>query len=410
LTASGGGLIFWPMKLGEYFIQKGLLTTAQLEEALKLQLIFGGHLGTCLLEMGHVTEAKLGETLAGVFKVSYAPPHFFHNIPKSVIDLMPKRIVEKHHAVPFEKKEKLLRVAMIDPKNLPALDEIAFATGHRIEPWVAPEARIFQVMERYYEINRRQRYISVCQNLDNASRAAAGGAQNAHTGMASAYAPPPYLSELGPTPDVAPKAAPMPAASTSEAMPEGSMPSAPPSAPQPAAAAQARLSEALCSAESASELAEAVLDHVQRDLPRCALFLVKSVNAALWNARGTGVDGPGDGRVILSVTTDPVFELLHERDYFRGRLPSDPRMRGFFEKTLRMEVPGEMMLMPGYSDDRLVVLLYADGGPYDPIQAKTEEVRTLVAKLACALHLVVLKKRIRSFDAPPETQRHPKAA
>jgi len=154
------------MKLGERFIQQGLLTQAQLEAALKAQLIFGGHLGTVLLEFGHVDEHTLGKTLAKIFNVDYAPPNLFTDIPKTIIDLVPKRLVEKHHAVPFDKRDRHLAVAMIDPKDLQAIDEISFATGHTIHPWVAPEARIFQVMERYYDLPRRHRYISVCQTLD----------------------------------------------------------------------------------------------------------------------------------------------------------------------------------------------------------------------------------------------------
>jgi hypothetical protein len=165
LPSRGGGR----GELGEFFVRRADQPN-QLEEALRGQLIFGGHLGTCLIEMGFIDEHTLGKTLAEMFGVDYAPPHFLNDIPKSIIDLLPRRLAEKLHAVPFERKDKSLHVAMIDPKNLPALDELAFATGHRINPWVSPEARIFQVLERYYEVPRRQRYISVCQDMDRLAR------------------------------------------------------------------------------------------------------------------------------------------------------------------------------------------------------------------------------------------------
>lgn len=187
------------MRLGEHFIQKGIITKQQLEQALRAQLIFGGHLGTCLMEMGLVDEQLLGESLAAIFGVRYAPPGLFSDIPRSVIETMTQRLVEKYHAVPFERTNRMLHVAMIDPKNLPALDEISFATACKIEPWVAPEARIFQVMERYYDIPRRQRYIAVCQDMEGGvggNRQRGPAPEGPRPGLANAYAKPPYLEAL----------------------------------------------------------------------------------------------------------------------------------------------------------------------------------------------------------------------
>jgi hypothetical protein len=226
----GGGRV----KLGEFFVKKGLINPKQLEEALRGQLIFGGHLGTCLIEMGYIDEHTLGKTLAEMFGVDYAPPHFLNDIPKSVIELLPRRLAEKLHAVPFERKDKSLHVAMIDPKNLPALDELAFATGHRINPWVSPEARIFQVLERYYEVPRRQRYISVCQDMDRpgADKPGRVATMPARDAFGSAYAPPPHLADLT-----------LVANATSEdeseqgyGIPSATPPSAKPAVPQPSAA------------------------------------------------------------------------------------------------------------------------------------------------------------------------------
>jgi hypothetical protein len=105
--------------------------------------------------------------LSDSFKVPYAGVERFAGIPRSVIQTLPPRTVDKVHAIPFEKHGKILSVAMIDPTDLPTLDEVAFASGCRIDPWVAPEVRILQAMERYYDIPRRQRYIAVCRDLDS---------------------------------------------------------------------------------------------------------------------------------------------------------------------------------------------------------------------------------------------------
>ena len=76
------------MMLGESLIERGLITESQLREALHAQLIFGGHLGTCLIELGHVSERQLGHVLAELFDVHYAYPEMFLDIPADITGLL----------------------------------------------------------------------------------------------------------------------------------------------------------------------------------------------------------------------------------------------------------------------------------------------------------------------------------
>ena len=376
------------MKLGERFIQQGLLTQAQLEAALKAQLIFGGHLGTVLLEFGHVDEHTLGKTLAKILGVDYAPPNLFTDIPKNIIDIIPKRLVEKHHAVPFDKRDRNLAVAMIDPKDLRAIDELGFATGHRIHPWVAPEARIFQVMEKYYDVPRRHRYISVCQTLDAAKPAAATGpagpSERERAVLDSAYAPPPYLAALGPSPSEAPDA--------------NGPPPAPPIAPAatmhgaPVIGTEAGFSDDLCRSESVGEIAEAAVRYLSGRLQRSILFLVRGDTVTLWKAHGVPQT---NATALLPLTSEPLFALLHEQNHYRGVLPAHPRIEQMMA-TLGMKPPREIVLLPGYLDDRLLVIAYGDSGPDSTLSAEVGDLRATVTKIAAALHLVALKRRIRS--------------
>ena len=379
------------MKIGERFIEQGLLNSAQLEEALRAQLIFGGHLGTCLLELGYVEETTLGRTLASIYGVGYAPPHFFDNVSRAILQTLPRRVVEKHSVVPFDQKDRTLHVAMIDPKNLPAIDEIAFATGQKIAPWVAPEARIFQVMERYYDVPRRQRYVAVCQDLDRSGAAqGAGGPDPTAAGRSRferVYEPPPYLSALtdgGRREDLS---VPVSGSSLDE------------------------LAGRLCAAESPSEVADAVLDTAVKTLPRCVLFMVRGATATLWRSRG--MTGSSVSPVIaLPVTSEPLFELLHERDHYRGAIPPTPAHRHLFD-ALGVPPPLELLLIPGYLEDRLVVILYGDGGPAGLLRSDGPDPRHLVDKAVAALQIVALKKKIRAAataDAPAKPARDSRAA
>ena len=409
------------MKLGERFIQQGLLTQAQLEAALKAQLIFGGHLGTVLLEFGHIDEHTLGKTLAKIFNVDYAPPNLFHDIPKTVIDIVPKRLVEKHRAVPFDKRDRTLAVAMIDPKDLRAIDELSFATGHKIHPWVAPEARVFQVMEKYYDVPRRHRYITVCQTLDAAgapaARGPAGPTERERAVLDSAYAPPPYLAALGPSPsepDMAgPPAAP-PLSITGVAAPAAVAATAAVAAPAavavPGAEAgpgtEAQLSDSLCRSEGASEIADAAVRFLSGKITRAILFLVRGDTASLWKTHGLGQT---NATALLPLTSEPLFALLHERDHYRGALPAHPRIEQMFA-GFGMKPAQSIALVPGYLDDRLLVIVYGDNGPDASIGPEVGDLQAVANKIACALHLVALKRRIRSNPESAETPAPPQTA
>jgi hypothetical protein len=130
---------------------------------------------------------------------------------------------------------------------------------------------------------------------------------------------------------------------------------------------------------------------------------VKGTSASLWCARGTGQDGIARPQgITLSVTSDPLFELLLERTHFRGPLPNDPRLERFFA-AMKMDRAGEAILVPGYMDDRLVICLYGDAGPFGGLEADTDDLRMMAARTALALQLLVMKKKIRSLELPPAT-------
>jgi type II secretion system (T2SS) protein E len=146
-------------RLGEVLIQKGIIDERQLKVALDAQLIYGGHLGTCLIEQGFIDVDRLAEILGEQFNLNHADRQQLDDVDRRVIDAMPRRLVERHSVVPFALVGRVLHVAMLDPRNLMALDEISFACGYRIEAWVAPEVVIARAMERYYDVTRRLRHI-----------------------------------------------------------------------------------------------------------------------------------------------------------------------------------------------------------------------------------------------------------
>jgi hypothetical protein len=155
-------------KIGELLTESGLVTQAQLDAALKAQLFYGGHLGTCLMELGTIDEDSLGEALGRLFRVPYAPPKVLKHISADTIRALPRRLAEKYRAGADQRRRGGLHVSLIDPRNIQSLDEISFATGYRVKSWISPEARIYQALDRYYGLRRSARYINLCRSLEAA--------------------------------------------------------------------------------------------------------------------------------------------------------------------------------------------------------------------------------------------------
>ncbi len=148
------------VKLGELLIKKNLLTQAQLEEALQAQVIFGGKLGTVLIEMGLLTEKTLAGVLAQLLNIPCAKPGQLQNIPENIIKIISSELAEKHKVIPVAANGKKLTLAMADPRNLKSIDEISFRTGYIVRPILALEVRLVFALEKYYGIKRTMRYIA----------------------------------------------------------------------------------------------------------------------------------------------------------------------------------------------------------------------------------------------------------
>ncbi len=111
------------LKLGEMLIREGLLTSAQLEEALKYQVIFGGKLGTNLIEMGLVEENALARVLSRKLGVPCAEESELMRISPEVIKLIPKDIAARYKVIPLRLENRRLTLVMADPTDLKAIDE-----------------------------------------------------------------------------------------------------------------------------------------------------------------------------------------------------------------------------------------------------------------------------------------------
>jgi type IV pilus assembly protein PilB len=137
------------VKLGEMLIKAGLLTPQKLQEALEYQKTNGGKLGLNLVKLGFVKE----EDITRVLSQQYGVPAI--NLSKveiddAVVKLIPSEVAQKYLIMPVSRTGATLTIAMVDPTNVFAMDDIKFMTGYNVEPVVASEVAIKEAIDRYY--------------------------------------------------------------------------------------------------------------------------------------------------------------------------------------------------------------------------------------------------------------------
>jgi len=138
-----------PSKLGEMLVQAKIITPEQLKEALEIQRREGGRLGQHLMKLGYVTEEQITQILSRQYGVPSV------NLSKLEIDpeitnLVPVGVCQKYMVMPIRRVGATLTIAMVDPTNVFALDDIKFMTGLNVEPVVATEEGIKKAIEKYY--------------------------------------------------------------------------------------------------------------------------------------------------------------------------------------------------------------------------------------------------------------------
>jgi type IV pilus assembly protein PilB len=146
-------------RLGEILVEERLITAEQLANALKHQKSQGGRLGKSLVNLGYVVDDDLMSALSREFGVPSINLAYFEIEPE-IAKLIPIETATKYEVVPLAKSGSSLTVAMVDPTNVFAMDQIKFMTGFNIEPIVASETAILEAINKHFgsieEVERKK--------------------------------------------------------------------------------------------------------------------------------------------------------------------------------------------------------------------------------------------------------------
>jgi type IV pilus assembly protein PilB len=136
-------------RLGEILIKENLITADQLKQAIEYQKKNSGRLGTCLMKLGFVRDDEITQVLSRQYGVPSINLKYYEVEP-AVIKLIPQETAVRYQVVPLSRVGATLTIAMTDPTNVFAMDDIKFMTGFNVEPVVASESDINDAIQKFY--------------------------------------------------------------------------------------------------------------------------------------------------------------------------------------------------------------------------------------------------------------------
>ena len=167
-------------KLGEILVRENLISPQHLREALDYQREHGGRLGFNLVKLGLVSDDMITAVLSRQYGIPSVNLDLFH-IDETVLRLIPQEVAQKYSVLPLSRVGATLTLAMVDPTNVFAMDDVKFMTGLNVEPVVVAEASIQEAIAKYYGSTKEIELSTLSDEVvyEGASKSANGGITHA---------------------------------------------------------------------------------------------------------------------------------------------------------------------------------------------------------------------------------------
>ncbi|MGE5894206.1 MAG: hypothetical protein ACM34I_09145 [bacterium] len=334
------------MKFGEMLIKDKVISEQELRAALDRQVMFGGKLGTNLVEMGVLKEEYLTNLLSKHLRMASADMKLLVAIPEEVISSISPDVALQYRVVPFKKERKRLHVAMDEGLNLSILDELRFKTGFDVIPYIVSEIRLVYALEKYYGFKRDMRFISIMKGLPEES-AGGGAAQEEKVGEPE---------ELK------------------------------------------RIKEAFVDIKDKDEIAELLISEGGKVASRTIAFIIKEDHLEGWRSRHVKVD---DFSIDIE-SGSVVGEVIAKKNFHRGPIPSVQGNTTLI--ALLGGTPQDCVIIPVGIKDRIIALFYADNGNDRVLSGNLTYLNGLAQLASLAFERLILRNRILDFPFSKGTQ------
>ena len=137
-------------QLGDLLLEKGVLKKEQLEKALKIQKEKGGLLGTILVGLGYAKEEEIAQAITIQYGFPYLPLSSYE-IDRNLIDIIPENVARQYCLIGIDKIGDTLTIAMANPLNLQAVEDIELMTGCKAQTFVSTMTDINNAIDKYYK-------------------------------------------------------------------------------------------------------------------------------------------------------------------------------------------------------------------------------------------------------------------
>ena len=414
------------MRIGEILLREGHVTEEALEEALDWQVLYGGRLGTNLLELNLLPEEQLARALGKQLGCEVAWGEL--QPQPEVVALLPKHVADRDEMVPWKMEKRRLKVLCteIHPEKM---DQLGYKIGRVCVPVIAPEYRVFQLLRGSYGTTRQMRALDFgvvpTEGRKRKKQEQAAAPQLAAELIDEASfndiynrvvqgraATPPH----GTAPVPAAAAEPPPQEEAIEALPEdailGELPATPEPAPQPAFPttgwdepapallvpvedAPLEFKEALRLLAGVSDrkaIAHLVLRASLSKAKRALLLQVQGGVALGWDGLGEGLEQAAQ-IVAIPLSAPSAFQLVvNTRSHFLGPLQKTP-LNVRFLAQLGKKVPLSSMIVPILHRGRVSHLLYLDNGHKKQAPTDVGEMLILSQRIGQTVEALVQKTR-----------------
>ncbi len=354
--------------IGTLLIESGAIEQKHFDEALQCQVLFGGSIGTNLLELGYVSEDTLAGLLAKQLQVGTPDVRELEHVSDEVIASVPATMAEDLCAVPFRREGGKLSVAMADPRDEATIRELEKKTGAKVVPHVVVEARLAYMLEKYYGLKREQRYINLIRQLANrqgaepaksvlpfkAPAAPAGGPIGHFGRMSSHHEKPRKAVRITP----------------------------------------AELGNMLDSAKTRDDVAQVILSYAQNYLKRACLLVVKRDTVYGWAGYGEELDPAAVRGIMVPLSPPSVFKTVTQtRGPYLGPM-ADTVVNKRFLSACGDIAPKTVIVVPIAYGDNPIALLYGDNGSGKGVPpGNVADLQILSDKVAHAFHLIIERLR-----------------
>ena len=136
--------------LAELLLDRGIITQSQLDQGLDLQKEKGGLIGEILVELGFVKEDDIAQALTAQYGFPYLPLGNY-DVDLDITSIIPGRVARQYLLVPIDKIGNNLTLAMSNPLNVQAIEDVELLSGCSVQTFVSTSSDIKRAIEKYYK-------------------------------------------------------------------------------------------------------------------------------------------------------------------------------------------------------------------------------------------------------------------